>query len=140
MIIKKMLVVIIAFTIIASGLGIITTVANSDTGMTDDVLETRASGSGVKRVVVMEDFTNWGCWPCASTNPVLEPAVDYVGYSGMAPAYIHWRYPDPEDPIFNRSDMKPNVYGRADDFYGISSVPSLFLDGDKKGTWPDTPA
>ena len=52
-----------------------------------------------KRLVLVEEFTNTGCGPCASWSPVLDSALFYRMGECIAIKY-HSSYPDRNDPFY----------------------------------------
>ncbi len=88
--------------------------------------ETR--GPGVPRVVLAEDFTNWGCGPCETHNPQWTAAIEAMGYNMVAPAYIHVHWPNGADPINNYGNMMSHA-DRRSSYYHVSGVPSPWIDG-----------
>jgi len=82
--------------------------------------------NGVPRVVVAENFTEWGCPPCAGTNPAWYAALENLGYDIVVPAMIHVWWPAGGDPIYNY-DI-PNNQARIA-YYSVSGVPDRECDG-----------
>jgi len=113
----KILVTILALSMIVSGLAFVSVGS-------DPVPEPRT----VPRVAFAEDFTNWGCGPCASHNPEWTAAIRALGYNTVAPAYTHVHWPSSTDPMNNYADMNTWANNRRV-MYGISGVPSAWLDG-----------
>lgn len=103
-----------------------------ETSLTEpDVGDTRSPG--VPRVVLAEDFTNWGCGPCASHNPAWTAAIETMGYTMVAPAYVHVHWPNGADPFNNYGSMSTHADNRRN-FYGVSGVPSAWVDGNNVPT------
>lgn len=78
-----------------------------------------------KRTVLIEEFTNMGCGPCASYAPTLDKVVDErlgdviaVKYHGNYPAKNDWFYLENEEDINKRIDM-----------YGINAYPTTIFNG-----------
>jgi hypothetical protein len=82
----------------------------------------------VQRTVFAEDYTEWGCGPCASHNPAWTGAIEQLGYDVVAPSYVHVWWPAGTDPIYAYCNGDGAVQGRAS-FYGITYVPWPILDG-----------
>lgn len=78
-----------------------------------------------KRTVLIEEFTNMGCLPCAGFAPTLDKFVDErlgdviaVKYHGNYPARNDWFYLENKDDIEKRKAL-----------YGIDSYPTTVFDG-----------
>ena len=78
-----------------------------------------------KRLVLVEEFTNTGCGPCASWSPVLDSALFYRMGECIAIKY-HSSYPDRNDPfyLYDQETQQAKV-----DFYHVTGVPATFIDG-----------
>lgn len=81
-----------------------------------------------KRTVLIEDFTNMGCLPCAGIAPILDNFVDKhlgdviaVKYHGNYPAKNDWFYLENQDDIEKRKA-----------FYDISAYPTTIYDGQEQ--------
>ena len=114
---KKAIVVMITLTMLVSGLGILSV------GMNPEPVDEPRS---VQRVVLVEDFTEWGCPPCFDTNPDWCAAVENLGYGVVAPAMVHVWWPITTDPIFwyNEAENRQDIMD-----YGVSGVPDRYVDG-----------
>ena len=83
------------------------------------------------RLVLFEEFTNTSCDPCAEFSPALDQTVfDRMGE--MVTITYHWNFPSATDPFYLQNPT--DVLQRAN-FYGISGVPALFVDGQHAGAW-----
>lgn len=130
----KMLAVAVTAMMIFSGLGILT--IGADTGnIVLGAVGNKVYGSipgyvphSVQRTALAEDFTEWGCGPCAGHNPQWTGAIDAVGYDIIAPAYVHVWWPVGTDPIYAYCDGDGSVTERVN-YYGVLGVPDTFLDG-----------
>ncbi len=77
--------------------------------------------------VLVEDFTNVNCIPCADVHDALGSVVDAFAQEGLAPVLVEFHpmiYPD--DPFH---DAAAEVHDSRMSFYGIDGVPQLFIDG-----------
>ncbi len=125
----KLMATFLAVTLIFSGLAIVSF------GMNSQEPEIKSQGptesplaSGVPRMVLMEDYTEWGCSPCAGHNPDWTAAIN-AKIDKVAPAYVHVWWPTAAtDPIFQYCDADNSVHDRVN-FYGFSGVPSAYVDG-----------
>ena len=82
-------------------------------------------------LVLFEEFTNTSCDPCAEFSPSLDRVI-YERMGDMVPITYHWNFPSQQDPFFlNNPD---DVLARAN-FYGITGVPSLWVNGEHAGAW-----
>jgi thiol-disulfide isomerase/thioredoxin len=80
------------------------------------------------RVVLVEDFSNTGCPPCAEADPDFDRAAANYGTSKVAYIRYHVWWPEAEDPFY-RDLRDSDVRARATDKYSVSAVPSVFVDG-----------
>lgn len=82
-------------------------------------------GTRAQRMVLIEDFTNDGCPPCAQANPYFDQlAEDYAGQVALIRYHVNW--PDDNDPMYleAKNDVDPRI-----NYYGVTGVPSVFCDG-----------
>jgi len=83
-----------------------------------------------KRLVLIEEFTNTGCGPCASWSPVLDSCISYRLGDCIAIKY-HSRYPNPQDEFYtNESEANQARV----DYYNVTGVPATFVDGQELDT------
>lgn len=78
-----------------------------------------------KNIVIVENFTNTGCGPCAKFAPVLDQVVnDKLG--DVICLKCHGSYPDREDPFYlsEQANLDQRIA-----FYGINSYPTLLING-----------
>lgn len=78
-----------------------------------------------KRLVLMEEFTNTGCAPCAEFAPALDSLLKARINDVVAVKY-HFNFPQRNDPYYlaNAGDIdKRGAY------YGITGVPSVIING-----------
>lgn len=78
-----------------------------------------------KRTVLIEEFTNMGCGPCASYAPTLDKVIDErlgdviaVKYHGNYPAKNDWLYLENQEAVDKRMAL-----------YGINAFPTTIIDG-----------
>lgn len=78
-----------------------------------------------KRLVLVEEFTNTGCGPCASWSPVLDSAINYRLGDCIAIKY-HSGYPDKNDEfyLYDQEVQQAKV-----DYYNVTGVPTTFVNG-----------
>lgn len=80
-----------------------------------------------ERVVLLEDFTNHTCGPCWSLEPALNIIVDtYLAAGDISVVRVHVNWPGATDPIYLANPTEQNA---RKGFYGISSVPTIKIDG-----------
>lgn len=84
-----------------------------------------------QRLVLFEEFTNTSCDPCAEFSPSLDRVI-FERMGEIVPITYHWNFPSNRDPFYLTNP--DDVLARAD-FYGISGVPALFVDGEHAGAW-----
>ena len=84
-----------------------------------------AQGSNPRRVLV-EEFTNTGCPPCATSDPFVE---DFENLDQAQICSIKWHvsWPDGTDPFYN-AYLTGTV--RAQSYYGVTGVPDMIFSGD----------
>jgi hypothetical protein len=76
-----------------------------------------------QRIVLLEHFTSVNCGPCPATNDMINGLLGTFGPEKVVGIEYH---PWPADPLYDAASSE-NI-ARAN-FYGVSSVPSLFVDG-----------
>ena len=88
-----------------------------------------AQSNGPKRLVLIEEFTNTGCGPCASWSPVLDSCINYRLGDCIAIKY-HSGYPNKADEfyLYDQEAQQARV-----DFYHVSAVPTTLVDGQELG-------
>ncbi len=77
------------------------------------------------RVVLLEDFTNCGCGPCWSFEPILNAFIS-AHSEDLAVVRPHVSWPSANDPIYVANPAEQN-YRKS--IYGVNSVPWLQFDG-----------
>ena len=83
-----------------------------------------------RNLVLIEEFTNTGCGPCASWSPTLDSCINYRLGDCIAIKY-HSAFPNKEDEYYlnEREAMQTRV-----DYYGVNAVPATFVNGTELGT------
>ncbi len=84
------------------------------------------------RHLLLEEFTNTSCGPCASQNPGIDAFLEGVGAGNVAAIKIHTDFPGQDDPFFLAD---PVEHQARRDYYGVSSVPTVIIDGVYPLTW-----
>ena len=82
-----------------------------------------------KRLVLIEEFTNTGCGPCASWSPVLDSCINYRLGDCVAIKY-HSGFPNKSDEfyLYDQEAQQARV-----NFYGVNAVPTTLVDGQDLG-------
>ncbi len=82
------------------------------------------------RMILMEEFTNASCGPCASQNPTFQKFVE-KNSDKIIPIAFHPDYPTPGVDIFYKHN--PTMVETRDTYYGIAQegVPNLRVNGMK---------
>lgn len=86
-----------------------------------------------RNMVLIEEFTNTGCSPCADYSPTLDSMISYR-LGQVAAVKYHGTYPDPNDPFY--LDQKTDLDKRIS-YYGIKAYPTVILNGQQI---PDMPS
>src|SRR5579863_10130946 len=85
-----------------------------------------------QRMVLWEEFTQWNCPPCGSTNPGLEKVL-YSKYRNAIHIWYHDSGPDAnDDPMYLWSPATNDIVGRQNYNnlgYTHSGIPAAALDG-----------
>lgn len=78
------------------------------------------------RTVLVEDFTNWGCPPCAPANVLLHNVMESLGPDLVFDIAYHMSWPSSNDPFYlaNTSENDARRY-----YYGVNAVPHMRCDG-----------
>lgn len=92
--------------------------------------ETPSVETGMKQlpnrnIVLLENFTNTGCGPCAKFAPVLDKVINERLGDAIC-LKVHGCYPSADDPFYVAE--KANIDERLS-FYDIHSYPTLVLNG-----------
>ena len=94
------------------------------------------------RVVLVEEFTNTDCPPCATQNPVFDALLGYnrdLGKVSMIKYHAPW--PGPTDPMYmyNTTDIADRLF-----YYGSPGLPNATINGflipNDCATWFGAPA
>ncbi len=84
-----------------------------------------------QRLVLFEEFTNTSCDPCAEFSPFFDQLLqEHLGQ--MVALTYHYNFPSNRDPFYLANPEE--VMTRAN-YYGISGVPVLFVDGEHASAW-----
>lgn len=92
-----------------------------------------AGNDGNRRLVLVEEFTNTGCAPCAEFAPYLD-AVLRERMDDVVAIKYHYNFPSPNDPYYLNEPEDIDIRGN---FYGITGVPSVFYDGKRGQSHPN---
>lgn len=87
-----------------------------------------------QRLVLVEEFTNASCGPCAAYNPGFNAILQSPGIAEKVVAIkyqTNWPGADPMNAQ-TQSDVGPRVT-----YYGVTGVPNAVMDGNK---WQNNPA
>ena len=78
-----------------------------------------------KHLVLIEEFTNTGCGPCATWSPQLDSCIRYRLGDCVAVKY-HSGFPNKQDPfyLYDAEALKSRL-----DFYNVTGVPTTIVDG-----------
>jgi len=81
----------------------------------------------VPRKVLVEEFTNTGCPPCALSDPWMLD-FEHQNPQSITVLKFHTQGPDPNDPYYiaNTTDANPRA-----DYYSVPGVPHVRMDGYK---------
>lgn len=87
--------------------------------------------SAQKRLVLLEEFTNQGCDPCAEFSPSLDSCIEQRLGDMVAITY-HYNFPWAQDPMWlvNEGDVRARA-----NYYSVTGVPSMFLNGTRARAW-----
>lgn len=81
--------------------------------------------SAQQHLVLIEEFTNTGCNPCASWSPELDQVIEDRLGECIAIKY-HSGYPDSSDEYYNYDKLTQQTRL---DYYGVTGVPTTFVNG-----------
>jgi len=79
--------------------------------------------AGSRRVVLLEHFTWVNCSPCTTANKIINGVLEAFGPGKVVGIEYH---PWPPDPFYDAAASE-NTTRKI--YYGVSSVPALFVDG-----------
>lgn len=81
------------------------------------------------RRVLLEEFTNTGCPPCATSDPAMEK-FESRNIDMMAVLKYHTSGPDASDPFYIATkEPTPGLANTRGDYYNITGVPAFFFAG-----------
>ena len=80
-----------------------------------------------QRVMLVEEFTNVGCVPCAMQNPAFD-ALLAANADKVAVVKYHPNWPSATDPMYP-FDAEGNDARTA--FYNVTAVPAAIVDGNR---------
>lgn len=76
-----------------------------------------------RRVVLLEHFTSVYCQPCPATNRIINGLLEEYGPEQVVGIEYH---PFSPDPFYDAASLGNIIRGN---YYGVFSVPALFVDG-----------
>jgi hypothetical protein len=80
------------------------------------------------RKVLMEEFTNTGCPPCATTDPIMD-AFETIYGDRLVVLKYHVSWPDANDPFYKDQKALNEANVRGQTYYGVTGVPSVRMGG-----------
>jgi hypothetical protein len=92
----------------------------------DTLTQTSLMLPGVRRTVLLEEWTSSTCGPCAANNPTVDAFIAAKGDSIVSVKY-HVGWPSPgNDPmyLYNTAQSYDRRY-----YYGVTTVPHVIMDG-----------
>ncbi len=122
---KRYLIMILGLIMLLSSFGSISAI---DEGGSAEQPDTRSERGNTQRVVLLEDFTNTGCGPCAGANPSFDRIADEYGEEKVSLVRYHVSWPAGNDPFYTANSAE-NDARRS--YYGVNSVPCVYCDGEK---------
>lgn len=90
--------------------------------------DVKADNTRSKRLVLIEEFTNTGCAPCAEFAPYLDEILRERMDDVVAIKY-HYNYPSRQDPYYLNEPVDMYTRGL---FYDVEGVPTVVYNGEKK--------
>lgn len=79
------------------------------------------------RMVIIERFTSWTCYPCAQNNPTMEAFINSIDQDKLVGIAYHMNWPAPGNDGFWQYNVTDNGARRT--FYSINSIPEARMDG-----------
>jgi hypothetical protein len=79
--------------------------------------------AGSRKVVLLEHFTSVNCGPCPTANAIINAILTSLGPEQVLGIEYH---PWPADPFYNAAPIE-NI--ARSNYYSVSSVPQMFVDG-----------
>jgi hypothetical protein len=93
--------------------------------------------AGVQRAnVLLEEWTNASCAPCAGNNPTIDAFVD-ANFGTIVPVKYHVWWPGISDPMYQHNI--PEITERTN-YYGVGGVPNVIMGGVTNPVYPYTTA
>lgn len=88
-----------------------------------------ANAQNAKRIVLIEEFSNTGCGPCAQYSPILDSVVSYRLGDVISVKY-HGNFPSANDVFYLnlKEDMDKKM-----SLYNVNSVPTTIINGQDMG-------
>lgn len=80
----------------------------------------------VARTVLIEEWTNASCGPCASQNPAFNTLLD-ANEDNVVSIKYQWYFPG-YDPF---QEQNPTEINNRGEYYGLTGVPTAWIDGTK---------
>lgn len=93
-------------------------------------LSTAEAQTRNRQIVLIEEFTNSGCGPCANYSPTLDSVTSYRLGEVISIKY-HGNYPDKSDPFY--LDQKTDLDKRIA-YYNITAYPTNVINGITAGS------
>jgi hypothetical protein len=91
--------------------------------------------AGVQRAnVLLEEWTNASCGPCAGNNPTIDAFVD-LNFGTVVPVKYHVWWPGSNDPMY-QYNIPENT--ERTDYYGVGGVPHVIMGGVTHPVYPYT--
>ena len=91
--------------------------------------------AGVQREnVLLEEWTNTSCAPCASNNPTIDAFVD-ANFGTIVPVKYHVWWPGVNDPMY-QYNIPENT--ERTNYYGVGGVPHVIMGGETHPVYPYT--
>lgn len=82
--------------------------------------------AGVKRTLLLEEWTSSTCPPCAANNPTVDAFIA-ARFDSLCAVKYHMNWPAPgDDPMYLYNPTQANDRRN---YYGVNSVPHVIMDG-----------
>jgi hypothetical protein len=79
--------------------------------------------AGSRKIVLLEHFTSVNCGPCPEANEIINGVLATMGPEQVLGIEYH---PWPADPFYNAA---PNENNTRSVYYGVSTLPRIFVEG-----------
>lgn len=90
---------------------------------------------GIQREnVLLEEWTNASCAPCAANNPTIDAFIE-ANFNTIVPVKYHVWWPGSNDPMYLHN--VPENTARTE-YYGVSGVPNVIMGGVTNPVYPYT--